>query len=354
MTRFSSLLLSLFLAAPAAAQGYVETFDGGTNAGGWGYASIFNVIETSGGNPGAYLRNTLTDTFAPMVFTAPGANPFHGNWRAMGVDGFGVDLFTHSTQFPFQREVTLMLSNGDCTVYWLGTELVPQPGAGWGSFDFVVDSASTTMPAGWTPFGSCTDPDTAWNTVMTGVTEVLVFYGDPTFFYIFDQWDVGMDNARITVEPTGTPLCFGDGSGTACPCSNPGGAGEGCENSAGSGAILAATGGTSVGSDTLSLHASQLPPGKPGLLFSGTTIAGAGQGVHFGDGLRCAGGFVQRLGVRVADGSGDASWGPGVISQAGWNSGETRYLQLWYRDQSVAPCVDDFNTSNAVEVQLTN
>jgi hypothetical protein len=93
-----------------------------------------------------------------------------------------------------------MLSNGSCSVYLLGTEQVPQPGAGWVSFDFSIDSHSTVLPTGWALNGPCQDPNAAWNTVITDVTQVTIFYGDPTFFYIFDQWGVGADNLRITVE----------------------------------------------------------------------------------------------------------------------------------------------------------
>lgn len=351
------LLLSALFAgslSQANAQNYVETFDAGTNLGGWGYSSAFNVIESSGGNPGAYMHNSLTDTFAPQVFTSPGSNPFHGDWRAMGIDSFGVDLITHSTQFPFQREVTLILTNGTCSVFYLGTGLVPQPGTGWDSFDFNIDSASTSMPAGWAPLGQCIDPVALWNSVITDVTEVRIFYGHPEFFFIFDQWDVGMDNARISGGPTGTPLCFGDGTGTSCPCTNNVASGEGCANSTGSGAILSASGGTSATADAMTCAVSQVPGNKPALLFSGDIAVNSGAGATFGDGLRCAGGNVQRLGVRVTNAQGDAAWGPGIISQGGWSSGDTRYLQVWYRDNSVQPCSADFNTSNALEVLISN
>jgi len=31
---------------------------------------------------------------------------------------------------------------------------------------------------------------------------VQFFYGDPTFFFIFQQWEVGADNVRIEGVPT--------------------------------------------------------------------------------------------------------------------------------------------------------
>src|SRR5206468_2278141 len=52
----------------------------------------------------------------------------------------------------------------------------------------------------------------------------------------------------------GSEFCFGDGSGTACPCGNQGVAGRGCGNSAqAGGGALAANGTPSLAQDTLSL-----------------------------------------------------------------------------------------------------
>src|SRR5690606_27479256 len=85
-------------------------------------------------------------------------------------------------------------------------------------------------------------------------------------------------------------FCFGDGSGTACPCGNSGAAGRGCANSVdASGARLAASGAASLTNDTLVLSGSGMP-NSSALYFQGTTQISA----PFGDGLRCAGGTVVR------------------------------------------------------------
>jgi hypothetical protein len=196
------LVACVALGPPALATGtsLIDTFTGGVNTGGWTYGPP-HVFEAAGGNPGAWLHQPLVDTFAPQLRTTSSVSDFTGDWRARDVISVGVDLITVSTQFPALRECTLMLSNGSCQVYFLGTEFVPQPGTGWKSFDFDVDSQSTTLPAGWTVLNSCGDDDATWNAVITNVTEVRYFYGDPTFFFIFDQWNVGADNARIFCDP---------------------------------------------------------------------------------------------------------------------------------------------------------
>jgi hypothetical protein len=86
------------------------------------------------------------------------------------------------------------------------------------------------------------------------------------------------------------------------------------------------------------------------LLFQGTSAAGGGAGVPFGDGLRCVGGNVTRLGLRTANAFGLADFGPGLAAQGGWQAGTSTSFQLWYRDPSGGPCGGGFNLSNALRV----
>ncbi|MCA8963153.1 MAG: hypothetical protein KDC38_21670, partial [Planctomycetes bacterium] len=67
----------------------------------------------------------------------------------------------------------------------------------------------------------------------------------------------------------GSPACFGDGSTIPCPCANTSWPGEGCQNSIGLGAILYATGSSSVGADDLVLHVSQARPLNTGVFLQG-------------------------------------------------------------------------------------
>jgi hypothetical protein len=200
------------LCASAAMAGHTVVGFEGPNVGGWSFGSPA-LIEPSGGNPDEYLH-AVTDTIAPQLRTTVITPEFHGNWRANKVASIGVDLITHSTQFPASRPLSVVLSSGDCQIHFVGTSLVPQPGTGWKSFTFPVPSQSLTMPAGWALLGGpCADPDGAWNTVMLNVTEIRFFYGDPTNFFIFDIWDVGADNVRIYPDAF-TTLTAGGLAGT--------------------------------------------------------------------------------------------------------------------------------------------
>ena len=147
-------------------------------------------------------------------------------------------------------------------------------------------------------------------------------------------------------------VCIGNMPGSLCPCGNTsGGLNGGCRNSTAVGAVPSWFGSTSIATDDASVFCAGLPPGVPSLLFSGPQLLNGGAGVAFGDGLRCAGGPIQRLGVRLASAGGSASWGPGLAALGGWGVGETQILQVWYRDVS-GPCGTGFNTSSAIEAEL--
>lgn len=145
-------------------------------------------------------------------------------------------------------------------------------------------------------------------------------------------------------------FCFGDGSGTPCPCANPGTCDAGCAGSAGEGASLWTYGTGSIAADDQLFLAHDMLPGQPALLFVGNTDIVGGDGVPFGDGLRCVGQQVVRLGVRFPDGIGDAVWGPGLGAAGGWGSGDLRYFQSWFRDPHASPCGSGFNLSDAALV----
>lgn len=151
--------------------------------------------------------------------------------------------------------------------------------------------------------------------------------------------------------PFGATYCFGDGSGTSCPCANPGQAGEGCRNSTGTGGKLVAGGSSSVLADDLTLTASQLLPLQPAYLFRGLSATGGGSGARFGDGLRCAGIEVTRFGLAIPSAGGVAIWGPGLAASGGWTSGDLFNFQCFYRDQG-GPCGSGFNLTNGVEILM--
>jgi hypothetical protein len=159
-----------------------------------------------------------------------------------------------------------------------------------------------------------------------------------------------IDVACNPCEP-GVTYCVGDGSGsTPCPCGNPSGAGGGCANGTGNGAVLTASGGASVTADTLVLQSTNLLPNQPCLFFQGNNAINGGDGIQFGDGLRCAGGGVIRVQVRFADASGNAETSLSVSVKGGCSAGDVKRYQNWYRDPQTSPCGAQFNLSNGYEI----
>jgi len=164
-----------------------------------------------------------------------------------------------------------------------------------------------------------------------------------------------LDPCETVGGPTGTPVCFGDGTGLACPCGNTSaiGAQSGCRNSLGNGARLVASGTASLAADSLVLHGSEMPNASA-LYFQGTTALGAGGiGVPFGDGQRCAGGQVMRL--RILSNVAGASSYPGAgnlpISVRGAVATPgSRWYQVWYRNAAAFCTPATFNLSNAVRI----
>ena len=158
---------------------------------------------------------------------------------------------------------------------------------------------------------------------------------------------------RGQLEVVGKGYCFGDGSGTPCPCGNMAGPHAGCRNTTGVGGRLRPAGFPDASGANLRFIGDGLIPGQPALLFAGLNQVSGGAGVQFGDGLRCAGGGVSRLGVKTPGATGRVEWGPGLHVAGGWSPGDVRRLQGWYRDPAGGGvCGNGFNLTNGVEVVI--
>jgi len=159
-----------------------------------------------------------------------------------------------------------------------------------------------------------------------------------------------MLSLALRAENTGSAYCFGDGTGTACPCGANGNPGEGCANTGGvGGATLTATGSAYINDETLQFHVVGVPGTKPGLILRAANQLNGGLGAPIGDGLLCVFGSMARSDVQETLGGattfsdfkgspfGDWSFGAGV---------PTNY-QFWYRDSSNTCSGWGFNLSNA-------
>jgi hypothetical protein len=151
--------------------------------------------------------------------------------------------------------------------------------------------------------------------------------------------------------------CLGDGSGSPCPCSNLGSVGHGCANSVfASGGRLIGNGVASVSMDSVTLTGFDMPSASA-LYFQGTAQL---VGTSFGDGLRCIGGTVVRLGVKPNGVSGashypDFAAGETPVSVRGLVPavGGLRFYQVWYRNAAAFCTASTFNLTNSLSISWT-
>lgn len=151
-----------------------------------------------------------------------------------------------------------------------------------------------------------------------------------------------------------TPFCFGDGTGTPCPCGNNGGPRRGCANStpANQGAQLSGAGVASIAADTVVLTASGVT--GPGLFFQGNGQFNGGPGMAFGDGLQCAGGTIVRIAVVFP--VGNVATYPNVttptpVHTAGLIAAPGVFTyQCWYRDAQPFCSASNFNLTQGLSI----
>lgn len=195
----------------AAGTTFVETFDDG-NDGQWTLGNASDGLVPDGGNPGAYLRNSNLETYAPKPRTTVGvASTFHCDWRAIGVTGFALDLKLNSSDYTAQgRPMSLVLRNAngtpadfsDDTVVYQVVQRKFNQQPSWHTYKFRVPTDLETLPRGWGVYPSSPlQGDAAWNAVITHVDEIMVLVGDVNLFYVIQGWDLSLDNPTLLYDP---------------------------------------------------------------------------------------------------------------------------------------------------------
>lgn len=159
--------------------------------------------------------------------------------------------------------------------------------------------------------------------------------------------------ATIGPQVPGTNSCFGNGSGTSCPCGNNGNFPQGCPNSIDShGAVLEAFGKASLSDDRVVLRGLFMT-NQAVVYFQGTQEVNLGAGADFGDGLLCVGGAIVRLATLTNANSWSSypnTGGEQVSVKGQVTAPGSRVYQAWYRDTASCCTSDTFNTSNSVSI----
>lgn len=217
------------LSRPVKPTTFVETFDSKRNVGGWSFFTTHKpTIEDVGGNPGGYLHDDHVVTFAPKPGTALGEESiFTGNYRDREVTSLGIDLRCIDYDYDITtRYLTLMLMNDNGTpfeteddwgAYVIGDVKLPSKYVawetsaiptlnepGWVPYDFEIASQSSELPEGWSFIRlyqmGAEMPSGSWTRLMQNVSYVEFYFGDPMLYYVLQNFDLGLDNARISWE----------------------------------------------------------------------------------------------------------------------------------------------------------
>jgi len=216
----------LFAPRPAGAeqageQTFVQSFENGTNEGGWTFGTGNEFLVADIGNPGVCVFDASLISYAPRASTSFGVSSvFTGDWAARGVVRIGIDLATAWAEANMgERPLTVILLNDNNTPYdleddWgaylVSTQLAPRPGAvtadasalNWSSYEFEIPARDHQLPPGWGWIARNTiRPGGSWTRLMGDVSHVAFMYGDIRKLYLIFGYQVALDNPRITVRP---------------------------------------------------------------------------------------------------------------------------------------------------------
>lgn len=318
-----------------------------------------NFYGTGGGNGTFTLTESivpLNDSCAtPAVIAGAGPHAFDNRFATTGSEGQNeaACLFTFTTGIANDQWFTWTSPTGGAATFTVcgglpmasgtDTKVAIYRGSG-------CPTAGSAIACNDDTGGACGLPSTVSWSAECGQQYTIQLGRFPGSAASFGTFTVDVTGTSCS---TGSPYCFGDGSTTACPCGNSGAPGNGCANSVVStGANLSATGTPSIGSGSITLSSRGMPGTTSCLFFQGTSATAS----VFGDGLRCAGGSVVRLGIKQAT-SGNAQYpGPGdpsVATQGLVTSPGDRFYQVWYRNSAAFCTPSGFNLTNGVRVSWT-
>lgn len=193
------------------------------------------------------------------------------------------------------------------------------------------------------------DPPDAWERQRNDV--VASFQGNRNPFIDHPEW---VNCLFASACPPGVSFCYGDGSGTACPCGNGSAQGQnaGCLNALGLAGALGGSGNPSIAADTFTLLGSGMTDSFV-LYFQGTAAQNASAGTVFGDGKMCAGGTIIRLGLALNSAGASqfpAAGGTAIHLSGATVAGNVRHYQGWYRDSAAFCSTSTFNLTNGYRV----
>lgn len=329
---------ALVLSSPASAQDFTFNINQGLSNWNWSGTTSIGNIE---GNPSTAFQ--LAGTFAMDL--GGGGNPV----------GTGQVVNGNAAVIP---DLHGLVPNPVMILPPLALIDITNLSLSYGTNGFNV-AANGSFTADWTV------------TVLTGTLTVTPLAGAPTVTDLAGQMGTPVSNpgmvtqagAVITMNSNqSSTVTFTDpGSGISATmtlvgtlngtysCPTPQSFCQTSANSAGPGALMDHSGSTSWTTNNLTLIAGGLPSGQNGIFYFGPNQIQT----PFGDGFRCVGGGVFRLGVQNSGPTGTFNQlldftnlaGPGTIA-----AGDEWNFQAWYRDPMGGG--SGFNLSNGLNIKF--
>src|SRR5207248_207494 len=228
----------------AARGDFIETYDDGTDVGLW-HCSVGapRTIETSGGNPAAYVQQggfsssiptwaSISTRFQPGVPDPYKIDSIYtGDSTSLGVTSITADLnVIQVATWATDRAVTLELLQMDETGFNVNYDTtytlpdLPNPPVGWQTYLFPVDANSSTIPEGWvfTHGDGTPGTDAEWSPSLHRVDLTSIGFYKPGFAYpSLGTWILGIDNIEIDFQAGPTPTPTVTPSSTPTPTARP-------------------------------------------------------------------------------------------------------------------------------------
>jgi hypothetical protein len=268
--------------------------------------------------------------------TWSGLTTSYRNALVLGIDGQGASqLLLDATVVNHEDEVQPF--DG----IWISAD-----GLGWR--EVLLEWEEYNNGLGWQDLGTLELGDLG---VDTGGHFYLMFAERDDSNY-FHSDGIGLDDIRVTSADVllSTPFCF---CNLISPCGNLD-LSAGCQTSAGTGALLSASGTSSVSADNLVLTATALPGAQFGLFFMGPNMTLTA----LGDGMRCVSGGIYRFPVLTSTGAGVMEFSQVVghshlqfPANGMIQPGSTWNFQAWFRDNG-GPCGSGSNLSHALSIDF--
>ena len=204
---------------------------------------------------------------------------------------------------------------------------------------------------------NCTWQWLGWEFPSTNVSKIEFNTAPSPGFLMMDDFELDFMPTDCAGPVIGTAFCFGDGSGTACPCGNNAiaGSGTGCANATQNGAMLCMTGSYSIAANDAVLIATNTTPNWWCFFIQADNIVGSGNGTPFADGLLCISGNYVGLQLAKSDALGVVRTTADIAVAGYCTPGDVKRYQAYYHLQSPANsvCGANWNLTNGLEMTWT-